>query len=217
VRLAEMHRHPAQAEAVDNGQNSLLYSCELPDMGEGNQDSNRGKEAMETNPYAAPAAVVDDVAAWDALNLENRKASRGKRFGAALLDGVINLIWVLPIIWGATMAVDVRQGLKPAAPMVGVMMLGLILLIAIFVINCMMIHRSGQTIGKRALAIAIVRTDGSRIGVARYIFLRVMPIVLIGMIPVVGKLINLVDPLLIFGKDRRCLHDLLADSIVVDA
>jgi uncharacterized RDD family membrane protein YckC len=36
------------------------------------------------------------------------------------------------------------------------------------------------------------------------------------MIPVVGRLINLVDPLLIFGKERRCLHDLIADTIVVD-
>jgi uncharacterized RDD family membrane protein YckC len=186
-------------------------------MGEGNQDGSKGKEAMENNPYAAPAAVVDDVAAWDAFDLENRKATRGKRFGAAVVDGVINLIWVLPIIWGATMAVDVRHGLKPAAPMVGVMMLGLCLLIGIFVVNCMMIHRSGQTIGKRALDIAIVRTDGSRIGVARYIFLRVVPIVLIGMVPVVGRLINLVDPLLIFSKERRCLHDLIADTIVVDA
>ncbi|MFC5437245.1 RDD family protein [Rhodanobacter umsongensis] len=172
---------------------------------------------METNPYAAPAAVVDDVAAWDAHDLENRKATRGKRFGAALLDGVINLIWVLPIIWGATMAGDVRHGLKPVAPMVGVVLLGLALLIGIFVVNCMMIHRSGQTIGKRALDIAIVRTDGSRVGVARYLFLRVMPVVLISMIPGVGRLVNLVDPLLIFGKERRCLHDLIADTIVVDA
>ncbi len=186
-------------------------------MGEGDEDSDKGKEAMETNPYAAPAAVVDDVAAWDALDLENRKATRGKRLGAALLDGVINLIWLLPVIWGATMAVDVRHGLKPAAPMVGVVMLGLALLIGIFVVNCMMIHRNGQTIGKRALDIAIVRTDGSRIGVVRYIFLRVVPIVLIGLIPVVGRLVNLVNPLLIFGKERRCLHDLIADTIVVDA
>lgn len=171
---------------------------------------------METNPYAAPAAVVDDVAAWDACDLENRKAGRGKRLGAALLDGLVNLVWVLPIIWGVTMAFDVRRGLKPAAPMVGVMLLGLILLIGIFVVNCIMIHRSGQTIGKRALDIAIVRTDGNPVGLARYIFQRVAPIILISMIPVVGRLINLVDPLLIFGKERRCLHDLIADTIVVD-
>jgi uncharacterized RDD family membrane protein YckC len=189
-------------------------------VGEGNQDGCKGMEAMETNsnqnPYAAPAAVVDDVAAWDAYDLENRKAERGRRLGAALLDGLINLIWVLPVVWGATMALDVRHGLKPAAPMVGVIVLGLALLIGIFVVNCMMIHRRGQTIGKRALDIAIVRTDGSRVGLARYIFLRGMPVVLISMIPVVGKLINLVDPLLIFGKERRCLHDLIADTIVVN-
>ncbi|GGY26155.1 RDD family protein [Rhodanobacter panaciterrae] len=171
---------------------------------------------MESNPYAAPAAVVDDVAAWDAYDLENRKAGRGKRLGAALLDGLVNLIWLLPIIWGVTMALDVRRGLKPAAPMVGVVLLGLILLIGIFVVNCIMIHRSGQTIGKRALDIAIVRTDGNRVGLGRYIFLRVVPITLIGMIPVVGKLCTLADVLLIFGKERRCVHDLLADTIVVD-
>ncbi len=171
---------------------------------------------METNPYAAPAAVVDDVAAWDAYDLENRKAGRGKRLGAALLDGLANLVWVLPIIWGATMAVDVRHGVKPAAPMVGIMLLGLALLIGVFVVNCIMIRRSGQTIGKRALDIAVVRTDGNRVGLARYIFLRVVPVTLIGMIPFVGKLCTLLDPLLIFGKDRRCLHDLIADTIVVD-
>ncbi|HEV2679708.1 MAG TPA: RDD family protein [Rhodanobacter sp.] len=186
-------------------------------MGKGNKDSDKGKEAMETNPYAAPAAVVDDVAAWDARDLESRKASRGKRLGAALLDGVISLIWLAPIIWGATMVGDVRQGIKPAAPMIGVVVLGIVLMLAICIINCVMLHRSGQTVGKRALDIAVVRSDGSRIELMRYIFLRVVPVVLMGMIPFVGRLVNLVDPLLIFGPERRCLHDLIADTIVVDA
>jgi uncharacterized RDD family membrane protein YckC len=185
-------------------------------MGEGNEDSNKGKEAMETNPYAAPAAMVDDVAAWDAYDLENRKAGRGKRLGAALLDGLVNLIWALPVFWGAMMAVGVSKGIKPAAPMIGVMLLGFGLLVAIFVINCVLLHRHGQTIGKRALDIAIVRTDGSRMGLLRYIFIRVLPVGLLGAIPYVGWLVSLVDPLLIFGKDRRCLHDLIADTIVVD-
>jgi len=185
-------------------------------MGEGSQDSNKGKEAMETNPYAAPAAVVDDVAAWDAYDLENRKAGRGKRLGAALLDGLVNIIWAAPVFWGATMVGDVNKGLKPAAPMVGVMLLGFALLVAIFVVNCVLLHRHGQTIGKRALDIAIVRTNGNRMGLLRYIFIRVLPVSLLGAIPYVGWLVSLVDPLLIFGKDRRCLHDLIADTIVVD-
>ncbi|WP_426687621.1 RDD family protein [Rhodanobacter ginsengiterrae] len=170
---------------------------------------------MENNPYAAPAAAIDDVRAWDAYDLENRKAGRGKRLGAALLDGLISLIWLAPVVWAGYMALDVRRGLKPAGPMVALMLLGLALMVTIVVVNCLMLHRSGQTIGKRALDMAVVRTDGSRIGLARYIFLRVVPLTVLSMIPFL-KLVNLVDPLLIFGKEKRCLHDLIADTIVVD-
>ncbi|MGY3040253.1 putative RDD family membrane protein YckC [Rhodanobacter sp. TND4EL1] len=172
---------------------------------------------MESNPYAAPAAVIDDVQAWDAYDLENRKAGRGKRLGAALLDGLISVIWLAPVVWAGFMAVDVRRGIKPAGPMVALMLLGLALMITIIVVNCLMLHRSGQTIGKRALDIAVVRTDGSQVSLPRYIFLRVAPMLVLGMIPLVGKVSGLIDPLLIFGKEKRCLHDLIADTIVVDA
>ena len=187
-------------------------------MGEGNTGTgNQGKDSMENNPYAAPTAEVDDVRAWDALDLENRKAGRGKRLGAALLDGVISLIWLAPVIWAGYMALDVRRAIKPAGPMVALLLLGLALMVTIIVVNCLMLHRSGQTIGKRALDIAVVRTDGSRISLPRYIVLRVAPMMVLSLIPLVGKVINLLDPLLIFGNDKRCLHDLIADTIVVDA
>jgi uncharacterized RDD family membrane protein YckC len=94
--------------------------------------------------------------------------------------------------------------------------LGFLLMLGVFVVNCVMVHQSGQTIGKRMLEIAMVRTDGSPITLLRYIFLRVVPVVLLGMIPLVGRFVGLIDPLLIFGKERRCLHDLIADTIVVD-
>lgn len=170
----------------------------------------------ESNPYAAPAAVVDDVRVHSTWDMDGRKASRGKRLGAALLDLLINLMWMTPIFWGATMVAGVRQGLKPAAPMAGLMLLGFVLLVAMIVVNCVLIHRYGQTIGKRTLDIAIVRSDGERVSLARYIFLRVMPISLLGGVPMVGKVAALVDVLIIFGPERRCLHDLIADTIVVD-
>lgn len=184
-------------------------------MGEGNKDYIRGQH-MEANPYAAPAAAIDDVAAWDAQDLENRKSGRGKRLGAAVLDGLINLTWLLPMVWGATMVRPVHQGIKPAAPMIGILLFGVIVLLALFVLNCVLLHRHGQTLGKRALAMAIVRTNGERMGLRRYIFIRVLPMSLLSGIPYAGGLITLVDLLLIFGKERRCLHDLMADTIVVD-
>ncbi|MEO8857815.1 MAG: RDD family protein [Burkholderiaceae bacterium] len=171
---------------------------------------------MENNPYAAPTAEVDDVRAWDALDLENRKAGRGKRLGAVLLDGLINLIWAAPMVWGVSMVGAVQKGVKPATPMGGLILFGVLLLVTVFVINCVLLHRHGQTLGKRALDIAIVRTDGSRMGLLRYLFIRVLPVGVLGAIPYVGWLVSLADPLLIFGRDKRCLHDLIADTIVVD-
>lgn len=171
---------------------------------------------METNPYAAPAAVVDDVPGFVDGDLESRKASRGRRLGAALLDGVINVVWAVPIILGVMMAGGVRAGIKSAGPMLALMVLGLILLLAMIVINCVLVHRDGQTIGKRMLNIAMVRSSGERMGLVRYIFLRLLPISLLGAIPWVGQFAGLVDVLLIFGTQRRCLHDLIADTIVID-
>lgn len=173
---------------------------------------------MENNPYAAPAAVVGDVAGSDAADLESRKASRGKRLGATLIDGLVNVFWLGPILWASVLRVHAgKQGLPVPQTSGLLMFLGALLLLAVIAINCFMLARSDQTIGKRALDIAVVRGDGSPVALTRYIFLRVIPVVLLGMIPLVGRFIGLVDPLLIFGKERRCLHDLIADTIVIDA
>lgn len=171
---------------------------------------------METNPYAAPAAVVDDVRSYVADDMESRKTTRLKRLGAALLDGVINVMWAAPLVLGAMMGAGVRAGTKSAGPMMALMVLGLILLLAMIVINCVLVHRHGQTIGKRALDIAMVRGNGDRMGLLRYIFLRLVPVSLLGAIPLVGRFVGLVNVLLIFGRDRRCLHDMIADTIVID-
>lgn len=186
-------------------------------MGTSDQELEQGK-IMERNPYAAPAAVVDDVLGNDAGDLESRKASRGKRLGAALIDGLVNAIW-MGMFFGAFM-MRYRahmQGIAVSQTSGMLIFLGAVVMIGIFVVNCFMLHRSGQTIGKRALDIAVVRSDGSPIALSRYIFLRVVPIVLLSMIPVVGRFVNLIDPLVIFGAERRCLHDYIADTIVVDA
>lgn len=171
---------------------------------------------MESNPYAAPAAVVDDVRGQIDGDLESRKTSRVKRLGAFLLNGVSNLVWIVPIILSFAMSGGIQEGIKSARPALAVMVLGFILLVGMLVINGVLIHRHGQTIGKRMLDIAMVRSDGDRMGLTRYIFLRALPIGLLGLIPFVGKFAGLVNVLLIFGAQRRCLHDLIADTIVVD-
>lgn len=173
---------------------------------------------MENNPYAAPQAAVDDVAGGAGDDLEQHKATRGKRLGAAAIDGLVSAVWIAPLVGGWVWRyVTLMQGRSSTHVSGMLMFLGAVLALGIIAVNLVLIHRSGQTIGKRALDIAVVRSDGSRISLRRYVFLRILPVALLALVPLVGRFAGLVDALAIFGNDRRCLHDYIADSIVVDA
>jgi uncharacterized RDD family membrane protein YckC len=71
----------------------------------------------------------------------------------------------------------------------------------------------GQSIGKRLTGIKVVRRDGSPIELWRLILMRNL---LLGVFNTFCNLAGLVDALMIFTQDQRCLHDYLADSIVID-
>ena len=96
--------------------------------------------------------------------------------------------------------------------------IGTIVVIALFVwlvYNLKLMHEHGQTFGKRMLGIKVVRTDGSRLGLLRWITLRILAIGLIGAIPFVGWIANVADILAIFRYSRQFLHDQIADTMVV--
>jgi uncharacterized RDD family membrane protein YckC len=71
----------------------------------------------------------------------------------------------------------------------------------------------GQSIGKRLVGIRVMRLDGSEIELWRLILLRNVVLHVVGQL---CGLIGLIDALWIFGDQQRCLHDYLADSIVVN-
>jgi hypothetical protein len=65
--------------------------------------------------------------------------------------------------------------------------------------------------------IRVARPDGSNRAWAASFVARYLPMALVGAVPFVGGMVSLVDSLLIFRDDRRCLHDQIADTIVVRA
>jgi len=75
----------------------------------------------------------------------------------------------------------------------------------------------GQSIGKMLTKIRIVRTSGEPVGFVHVILLRSIVMSFIYNIPFAGSLVWLINPLLIFREDRRCLHDMIADTTVIDA
>jgi uncharacterized RDD family membrane protein YckC len=172
-----------------------------------------------TNPYAAPTAVVDDIAEPGGLEL----AGRGRRLWGSIVD---SLIIAIPfMVFGGWFAVaGVRSGdpnglmvwmvTHPFAYQAAASILGYLAFLAI---NGYLLHSSGQTVGKRLLSIRIVRTNGEPADFGRIAFMRYLPTAVVQMIPGIGYIYPLIDVLLIFRGSRKCLHDSIADTIVVNA
>ena len=96
----------------------------------------------------------------------------------------------------------------------GAMLLSALLVLVLIVVQTVLLSSHGQTLGKRWLKIRIVRVNGEPAGFAHAVLLR---IVLMGLINALVGIVSLIDPLFIFREDRRCLHDLIADTTVIDA
>jgi uncharacterized RDD family membrane protein YckC len=167
----------------------------------------RSFEPAVLNPYAAPKANVMRTMS-PAVRQRIEPASLGARFGANFID---NLILVLCFLPTGLLGVSEEVG-NPADTW---MLVGLGVFAVVLVLNCAFIASNGQTIGKRMVGIRTVRMDdGEKAGFLRIVFLRfLVGQGLLGMIP----LWNLIDILFIFGDERRCLHDKIAGTQVIDA
>ena len=99
----------------------------------------------------------------------------------------------------------------------GLVVFGFAMLV-LFGVQLWMLVTRGQTIGKRALGVRIVRfEDEVNPGFVKVFLLRAVVPAFIGAVPYLGVLFTLTDICFIFREDRRCLHDLIAGTKVVKA
>ncbi|MDD9937923.1 MAG: RDD family protein [Myxococcales bacterium] len=143
------------------------------------------------------------------LDLASPLADPAKRLAAYVLDAVIQTAPGLTLLVGLMMTSDLVA--------IAVAALGAALLLGVLAVNLIWLHRYGQTIGKRLIGVRIVAKDGTRIGAPGIVFKRILFPMAVGMIPVLGTFFVIADPLFIFGPGRQCLHDMIADTIVVAA
>lgn len=164
---------------------------------------------LEGNRFAPPVAHVEDVTESAAGQL----ADRGSRFGAALIDMVIGLA----AITGLSLATGWKFWSPPTSqPLLATFLVNLgIGFVAYVLVHGWLLHTRGQTVGKMLLKMRIVRTDGSRVGIVRLLLLRYLLNTLFCIVPLVGGLYALIDGLMIFRKSHKCVHDNLADTLVV--
>jgi uncharacterized RDD family membrane protein YckC len=174
----------------------------------------------DNNRFTPPKAVLAEpgtLAGGPVL------AGRGMRLVAVIMDGVLMSLVVWPLYFvfgGASLASSFVPGGAPPSPfaMMGAMFSAMAPgYIAAAVIQGWSLHAFGGTLGKKIFGLRIVRTDGSRAGFVRLFFGRGGVAVLPVIIPFLGGLWALVDMLMIFRDSRQCLHDQIADTMVVTA
>lgn len=86
-----------------------------------------------------------------------------------------------------------------------------------FTVNWKLLQQKGQTIGKKVMGIRIANLDGSKPNLKSLLLKRYLPLASLPYIPYAGMALMYADTFWIFGKRRRCLHDIIAGTQVVRA
>lgn len=149
----------------------------------------------------------------------NRIAGVGQRISGAILDGVFVMFGVA-VGFGLSFAAVATLG-PPAVdtppfqtPAFWFIILGSLIPT---IINAVLLSKSGQTLGKKAVGTVIVdRDSGIPVGFVQGILRRNVLFGFITSIPVIGSLIALANLVYLFVEDHRTLHDRLAGTIVVE-
>lgn len=142
-------------------------------------------------------------------------ASPTDRLAAVLVDGVIIGLPILVFLF----AYFGFSGMFDMVRKYGILyslVVTIISQIIYFSVNGIMLYKYGQTIGKKVMGIKIVKLDNSLPQLTNSYILRYLIPSIFPIIPFVGSMIGLADILCIFKSDRRCIHDLMAGTRVVE-
>lgn len=156
----------------------------------------------------SPAAVAPVDTPANA-RLAGQPASRKDRFLGWLIDLVLQVLASAPFFW--YMGLEAFQNPTPALMLANSANAILVYL----ALHGYLLHKYGQTIGKAEFGMRIEMLNGEKASLQHIVLWRYLPVILMSFVPVIGQwLTGLLDPLLIFRQDRRCLHDHIAGTQV---
>ncbi len=183
------------------------------------RESTPSQPSIEAGVYAAPTADVETPVEEPADGLV--PAPRLHRLAAQLVNGLIGMVAAVPFVAALMISFSPDREVWNAWTAAG-LSITVVANLAILGVNLVWLAREGQSIGKRAVGIRIVRQTGELASLGRLVFLRYLAInaiaiLLNAVLLVAGSILQLVNYLLIFREDRRCLHDHIADTVVVEA
>ena len=161
------------------------------------------------NPYQAPDSTSQKPATPGSPAL----ASRLYRFLGSIIDCLVQLVVIGPIIYFSGIWDAMMQGTGDIslATSAGLFIAGELIFLAL---QGWLLFNRQQTIGKAILNMRIVGMEQDNVPAGKLYGLRYFVFHVLAQLPGVN-LIMIVDPLLIFRSDRRCLHDHLAGTQVI--
>lgn len=169
---------------------------------------------MPQDPYRSPDA---EVASGPGTGLD--PAIRALRLAAVLIDGCIALVVMVPLMfmggyWEAAFEAG-RSGGFALMPLGTTLLWAAVGFLVFVLIQGYPLQMTGQTWGKKLLSLKIVDLQGNKPSLADLLLKRYLPTHAIVNLPCLGLIYALVDSLMIFRPDQRCVHDLIAGTRVV--
>jgi uncharacterized RDD family membrane protein YckC len=181
------------------------------------------------NPYQAPRADLEPGPR--PVDAKGPLASRWQRLGGATVDVILTVLAHATIYLGHSkreviaarsnvFTLYLRMG--PWGNLAGALVVSLAL------VQWFFITRRGQSIGKMAAGSRIVRMNGAPVGFLHGVVIRnwtlsvpslLLPLAVVAMQTTLNRAfaaLAFIDVVFIFGASKRCLHDQLADTKVID-
>lgn len=140
-------------------------------------------------------------------------ASPGTRFAAFALDFV--MLW-LPssVLFFSGSALSEHRSTQAAGTALILVAMAHVALLSLY--TWYLISTRGQTIAKRWFGIKIVRDNGAPVGFVTGVIVRSWVMKTLCSVPYIGWCLLLpIECLMIFGNERRCLHDHIAATRVI--
>lgn len=139
-------------------------------------------------------------------------ATRWQRFFGSIIDTIIMVIMISVVFYASGAFEKMLMGVEVSAMyLIGINLVGLVIFMAF---NYNLLMRKGQTIGKKIVNIQIVDLDNEipspKTLLARYAFYFG-----ISLLPLIGGIVSLINILFIFGAEKRCGHDQIANTRVI--
>ncbi len=165
------------------------------------------------NPYASPMTKP----VQHQQSGPGQLASLGDRFLGSFLDGLIVMVpfFIIMFVIGIALGMAGLQVGTLAFQVVSLVLSFVMFNVVYLGINGYFLATKGQTVGKMIVKTQIVGEDGALVPFGQLYLKRYLALWLVSFIPYVGYVVGLVDALLVFRGNRKCLHDEIAGTKVI--